>query len=175
MPATPDYNFYVFRKKIRARKKNKILLLNVSLDNCVEKIGTLAIKLLFVMPKKLINFWKPALWLALICYGLFLPAQKLPVKSFLHFPHFDKIIHFSLFFIFCLLLVRPFKQLHCKYYLWAAIVSISCSALLEAIQHTFSATRSSDFFDFLANFSGVIVALFFYRIFISGKKWEKLF
>lgn len=124
---------------------------------------------------KIIFFWKPLLWLAIICYGLFVPASSLPIKPFLNIPHFDKVVHFSLFFVLCLLLIRPFKKLALKAYLLAPFVAISIGALLELGQHYITASRSSDFYDFVANTTGILASLLFYRVFVAGKKWEKLF
>jgi len=124
---------------------------------------------------KIIYFWKPFLWLAIICYALFIPAKDLPIKPFLNIPHFDKIVHFSLFFVFCLLLLRPFKKLQLNYYLLAPLISISLGAILEFSQHTLSNTRSSDIKDFIANSMGIIASVIFYYLFVSDRKWEKLY
>lgn len=123
----------------------------------------------------LLLFWKPVIWLSLICYGLFLPANKLPVEPFLKIPHFDKIVHFGLFFGLCLLMFRPFKRLNMRYLILAPAISIAAGAILETTQHFLSHTRSSNFYDFLANAAGVLASIFFYLVFVSDKKWEKLF
>jgi len=124
---------------------------------------------------KLFLFIKPIIWLALICYGLFLPANDLPTVPFLQIPHFDKMVHFGLFFIFCLLLFRPFKRLDLKQYYWAPATAIFFGALLESIQRTLSTSRSSDINDFFANTAGIAASVLFFLLFVSGKKWEKLF
>jgi len=124
---------------------------------------------------KLFLFWKPIIWLALICYGLFLPANELPVKPFLNIPHFDKMVHFGLFFGLCILLFRPFKKMNLKYLFWAPVISIVLGALLETTQHILSQTRSSNYLDFLANVAGIAAATICYAFFISGKKWETVF
>ena len=124
---------------------------------------------------KFFIFWKPVIWLTLICYGLFSPASNLPVKPFLNIPHFDKIVHFALFFALCLLLFRPFKKLKLNYFYLAPATAIFLGALLESIQHFVATTRSSDFFDFLANASGIAASILFFHLFVSDKKWEKLF
>ena len=124
---------------------------------------------------KIRYFWKPALWLAIICYGLFIPANELPVKPFLKIPHFDKIVHFSLFFGLCILFFRPFEKLDLRQYLWAPVTSILIGASLELSQHLISSSRSTDFYDFLANTAGIFIAVVFYKLFVSGRKWEILF
>lgn len=124
---------------------------------------------------KIIYFWKPLLWLAIICYALFIPAEDLPMEPFLNIPYFDKMVHFGLFFVFCLFLLRPFKKLHFNYYLVAPLISISLSAGLEFTQHVLSNSRHSDVKDFIANSLGVIASVMFYYLFVSGRKWEKLY
>lgn len=124
---------------------------------------------------KITYFWKPLLWLAIICYALFIPAKDLPVKPFLNIPHFDKMVHFTLFFIFCVLLLKPFKRLQLKYYILSPLISLILGALLEFSQHSLSKTRSSDIHDFIANTAGIISAVVFYYLFVSNRKWEKLF
>lgn len=124
---------------------------------------------------KLSYFWKPALWLALICYSLFIPAKELPVKPLFSIPHFDKMVHFTLFFVFCILLLRPLKRLKLNYYLLAPLISIVLGGLLEFTQQLFSKSRSSDIYDFLANSLGILAAVLFYYLFVSKKKWEVLF
>ena len=124
---------------------------------------------------KLIYFWKPILWLAIICYGLFIPASELPTKPFLNIPHFDKMVHFSLFFGLNLLLLKPFKKLNFKQYLWAPAISVLLGFVLEYSQYFISISRSSDLYDFFANVSGIAAATLFYYFFVSNRKWEILF
>src|SRR5680860_697097 len=120
-------------------------------------------------------FWKPIIWLAIICYGLFIPDKDLPLKPFFNIPHFDKMVHFSLFFVLCLFLINPLKKLNLKYYLLAPAIAVTLGAILEFSQHFISESRQSDFYDFLANSTGILAAVIFYYLFVSGQKWEKLF
>lgn len=124
---------------------------------------------------KIKYFWKPLLWLAIICYALFIPADDLPLEPFFRIPHFDKIVHFGLFFVFCILLLRPFKRLKLNYYLLAPLISIVLSAILETSQHVLSASRNSDIKDFIANSLGALTSVMIYYLLISNSKWEKLF
>lgn len=124
---------------------------------------------------KLFYFWKPILWLAIICYALFIPAKELPVKPLFSIPHFDKMVHFTLFFVFCILLLRPLKKLKLNYYFLAPLISIVLGGILEFSQQMFSKSRSSDIYDFMANSLGILAAVLFYYLFVSKKKWEVLF
>jgi len=124
---------------------------------------------------KLKLFIKPFVWLAIICYGLFTPPSRLPKTSLLTIPHFDKMVHFGLFFIFCLLLFRPFKKLERNHLFWAPFISIILAAILESSQHLLTSSRSSNLYDFLANTAGILAAVFIFHFFISDRKWEKIF
>jgi VanZ family protein len=124
---------------------------------------------------KLKLFIKPLIWLILICYGLFVPASGLPVKPLLNIPYFDKLVHFGLFFVFCLFLFVPFKRLKKNHLIHAPVTALLAAAFLESVQQLISSTRSSDFYDFLANSLGIAASLFFYHFLVSGKKWEKIF
>ena len=120
-------------------------------------------------------FLKPIVWLLIICYGLFIPASSLPKKPFLSIPHFDKLVHFGLFFIFCLLLFVPFKKIKLNHLFYAPLVAVLLSGILETVQHIISSSRSSNFYDFLANTAGIIMALVFFHFFIAGTRAEKYF
>lgn len=122
---------------------------------------------------KLKYFVKPIIWLLIICYGLFIPASSLPKKPFLAIPHFDKLVHFGLFFVFCLLLFVPFKKLKLNHLFYAPLISIILSGILETTQHILSSSRSSNFYDFLANTAGVLTSVLFFHFFVSGTRFER--
>ena len=120
-------------------------------------------------------FIKPLIWLLIICYGLFIPASNLPKKSFMAIPHFDKLVHFGLFFVFCLLLFRPIKKLGKNHLFIAPFISIVLAAILESAQHIITSSRSSNLYDFFANTSGILVSVLFFHFWVSDKRWEKFF
>jgi len=121
------------------------------------------------------NFWKPALWLLFICYGLFVPSDKIPAKNIFIIPHIDKLIHFVLFLILCLLLFKPFKINKLKHKLLAPLTTVLLATVLESIQQVVSTTRVSSLYDFGANIAGILAGFFIYKFFVSGKKWERYF
>ena len=124
---------------------------------------------------KIINYWRLLIWFAIMCYLLFMPANQLPSEPFLKIPHFDKMVHFGMFFILCLFLFRPVKSLTPNYYFWAPIAALSLAVLLEFLQQKITVSRSSDIYDFWANAAGLSSAVVFYRLFINNKKMEILF
>lgn len=120
------------------------------------------------------NYWRLALWIVIMCYLLFIPASQIPGKAFLNIPNLDKIVHFGMFFILCLLLFRPVKQFTPNFYFWTPLLALVLAVSLEFLQEHITASRSSDAFDLLANSAGLAFAAIFYRLFINGKKLEKL-
>lgn len=124
---------------------------------------------------KLTLFIKPFIWLSIICYGLFTPSGKLPKTSLFQIPHFDKLVHFGLFFVFCLLLFRPIKKLGKNHLFIAPFISIVLAAILESAQHIITSSRSSNLYDFFANTSGILVSVLFFHFCVSDKRWEKFF
>ncbi len=121
------------------------------------------------------RFIKPIVWLGVICYGLFMPAGAIPNTILLKIPYFDKLVHFGMFFIFCLLLFVPFKNMKLNPYLYAPITALIFATVLEWLQQPITLSRSSDFFDFLANVTGIAASILFFHFVISGKKLEKYF
>ena len=124
---------------------------------------------------KISNYWRLAIYFILMCYLLFMPASQLPSKPFLHIPHFDKMVHFGMFFILCILLFRPVKQFTPNFYFWTPLLALVFAVSMEYLQHKITASRHSDVYDLWANAAGLSFAVFFYRLFINGKKLEKLF
>lgn len=110
-----------------------------------------------------------------MCYLLFMPASQLPTTPFLNIPHFDKLVHFGMFFILCILLFRPVKQFTPNFYFWTPILALVFAVALEFLQQKITKSRSSDVYDLWANSAGLAVAVMFYRLFVNGKKVESLF
>jgi len=103
-----------------------------------------------------------------------MPASQLPSEPFMKIPNFDKIVHFGMFFILCLLLFRPVKQFTPNFYFWTPILALILAVALEFLQQKITKSRSSDIYDLWANSAGLLAATFFYRLFVNGKKLEVL-
>ncbi len=123
---------------------------------------------------KISNYWRFIIWIAVMCYLLFIPSDQLPTKPFIEVPNFDKLVHFFLFFILCLLLFRPIKAATPNYYFWTPLVAFLLAVILESVQHKISPSRHTDFYDLLANTAGLSCAALFFRLFVSGRKIEKI-
>ena len=82
--------------------------------------------------------------------------------------YFDKIIHFVLFFIQTLLILITLllygSNLNSKFILTITLF-ISLFALSTEIYQSILPLRKFDFFDFLSDFFGIVIALFYIKYF----------
>lgn len=105
------------------------------------------------------------LWTAVIFGLCCMPGRYIPTTSFLELLSFDKFVHASIFFVLQLLWMLVYDdrgKLAHGYYL-VALGSIAYGGLLEIMQATLFSQRSADWFDFLANSFGCVMALVFFR------------
>lgn len=83
-------------------------------------------------------------------------------------PHFDKVVHFSLFFILTLILLYESKlrkanaSLSRKTIIWLIVATLVYASILEGVQFLFIASRSGNLADLAANLLGIFVALLVY-------------
>lgn len=123
------------------------------------------------MRKILAYHWRAIFWVVVICIGCLLPGDDLPsTGSFIsrlieRIPHFDKIVHFLIYFVFMLVLVagfmRQFGGLGWKAYLVSFLIAVSCGVTIEFIQEYVG--RSYDTIDMLANTLGAITGAFCFK------------
>ncbi|MCT4582003.1 MAG: VanZ family protein [Flavobacteriales bacterium] len=91
-----------------------------------------------------------------------IPGQEFPDASFIDIPHFDKIVHFGLYFILSLVTIKGFylqsssTLLQQFPYLITLIYGTVLGLILELIQHHYIPFRSGDPLDLLANILGAI-------------------
>jgi len=124
---------------------------------------------------KLLKFWKPGIWLLIICYLSLMPGEELPPVRLFNIPHADKIVHMGFYFILSIFLIKPFSGLGSFPYILTFITSATISGAIEIMQEKLAVSRHGDLYDFLANISGILIALVFYHYAISGKKHERFF
>lgn len=112
--------------------------------------------------------WKALLWVVVICLGSLLPGSDLPGTGFFsQIPHFDKIVHGGLYFVFTLLLVSGFLLQYpgerAKAYLLGGLIAFCIGVSIEFLQSMMHVGRSGDFYDAIANTTGIIVALILFK------------
>src|SRR3989344_9553534 len=109
--------------------------------------------------------WPAFFWTLLIFALCSMPGKSIPHISWLELLSFDKFVHASIFFVLQLLYLRGFK-LQSKYEFLKknakVVVSLMCilyGGALEIMKNAFFSERSGDWFDFIANSTGCLVAL----------------
>ena len=116
----------------------------------------------------------PVVWLGFIIYASLAPSNEVP--KFLFFHHFDKVVHFGIYFIFSILLIPVLvsKLNYTKSYLLSGITSILTGILFEFLQQIMGHGRTASTSDALANSIGAICGILFYWLFIKERKMEKI-
>jgi VanZ family protein len=111
---------------------------------------------------KLLLFLIALIWTGIVAYFCLVDSGKIPI---IVIPNLDKCVHTFFHFVFTLvwfLFLR--KQMQCnnviKPLLYSFLFSLFFGIGIEFIQQLYTATRSGDFFDFVANAIGAILALF---------------
>ncbi len=114
-------------------------------------------------------------WGAVIFFVISMPPGHIPDSTILRLPFIDKAIHFTLFFIFTILLAFGLykqKKITSKLsYMSLTIITLTVgvaySATTELIQSVALSQRHGSFFDFLANAIGTVFGLWFFSYLIK--------
>lgn len=113
------------------------------------------------------QYWKSIVWVFIILFLSTLQVPKIPGNRLINIPHFDKLVHFSLYFIGVSLWLFDYykKKGNWNRSIFIAIISwgILYGILMEILQKVVVQNRSGDFFDALANTIGVLTAFFLFR------------
>ena len=123
--------------------------------------------------KSILLFIKPVIWLAIIFILCLVPPQDLPGKSLWQIPHFDKLIHFGMYFILAVLLVRPLKTINLPVWIATLVISAFVGGLIEILQYAVTSMRSANWGDFGADVAGAGAGLLIYAWLVSGRSWGK--
>lgn len=101
-------------------------------------------------------------------------------NSFINIPHFDKIVHFGIYFVLCSIIIFETGLLKEKYTFTALfyifLISVSYGILMEIMQEYVFIKRSNDIFDVIANSTGTVFSIFaliIYRNRILDNKTKK--
>ena len=117
----------------------------------------------------IVKHWKSTSWTLFILLATTLPSSSIPKTSLLEIPHFDKIVHFALFFVLAILLISEFNTLRREGKLTrlSAVVALAVSVIygliIELLQYYLLTTRSGSLYDFAANVLGAIAAVLLYK------------
>ena len=117
---------------------------------------------------KYLILYKFSIVLAVIIALLSLvPSSSMPESSLFSINSLDKIVHFFMyaFFGFVALLESRCKLGCLGFHALLIVVIFSLSAIIEVLQATVVATRSAEWLDLLANFTGLLAGYLAFRLF----------
>ncbi len=101
------------------------------------------------------------MWAAFILILCLIPGSDLPG---IVIPHFDKIVHFTFYFILAILMYLGWKRqsrfasLHLHSALKIIMIAAVYGLLIEVLQGTLTADRQFDLLDALTNTGGAVAA-----------------
>lgn len=95
------------------------------------------------------------IWIVSITILSLVSFEKETITSF---ENSDKIVHFSFYFILTTLLFRSINQNAKSKYLIVIVLSLFYGIIIEVLQENFTSSRKGDFYDVLANLTGIICA-----------------
>ncbi|WP_372755181.1 VanZ family protein [Labilibaculum sp.] len=129
--------------------------------------------------------WRNILWAIVIFVLCSIPGDDLPKTSIIVIPHFDKIVHFGLFFVMGIFLFAELSfQTKFKQITISAIILLLIAiygSLIEYLQQNYFIHRSGDYWDLLADVFGGIMAIILYPrlkkqkdLLLNSKSFSKL-
>lgn len=101
-------------------------------------------------------FWKPILWLVVITTLCLMPPQDLPVQEFYTIPHFDKVVHFGMYFVLAILLVFPFQSVRLPVGWSLLLATLLIGGAIEILQFLVTSERSASWGDLAADMAGAM-------------------
>lgn len=118
--------------------------------------------------------WPSILWAAFILYLCMMPAHHLPHVTI---PNFDKIVHFTFYFVLAVLMgwgwlrQQQFSVLHKQPWIKIFLIACAYGLLIEVLQETFTTDRHFEWLDELADATGAVVGLIVW----TGLKKQPMF
>jgi VanZ family protein len=118
-------------------------------------------------------FVKPLVWLIIIAILCFMPAEDIPQTPLFSIPYFDKVVHFGMYFILAVLLIRPLKTIQNEVLLFTLLITVFVGGMIEILQFAITNTRSANWGDFFADIAGAGIGYVVYGWLVAGKQWER--
>lgn len=97
-----------------------------------------------------------ALWVVFITI---LSLVSFNTNTLISVKNSDKVVHFFFYFVLTLLLLKSFNDKLKYKYLIIIILAISYGIVIEILQNEFTLTRKADFYDVIANTTGIITVV----------------
>ncbi len=103
------------------------------------------------------------IWAVIIFILCSIPGDTLPSAPLIEIPHFDKLVHFGMFFIMAVFIISELnyqtKWNQLKIALTTLIIAAVYGGAIEILQQNFFVNRSGDYIDFIADSLGAAAAI----------------
>ena len=114
-------------------------------------------------------YWKAIVWNIFVIVASLMPKNDIPDLNLILIPHLDKVIHFIMYAVLTVLILqknRIFfdKKIQNRSLLFTVLYSCFTGFFLEIMQNSFIIGRFFDIFDILANITGTIFAVLFFKV-----------
>ncbi len=111
-------------------------------------------------------FLRNIIWAIVIFVLCSIPGDNLPQTSMIQIPHFDKMVHFGLFFIMGIFLIAELRYQTKLTRISIAFITFVVIAFyggaIEILQEHYFTNRSGDFWDLFADVAGGITSVFMF-------------
>ena len=110
-------------------------------------------------------YWKTIVWGVIIFILSSVPGNDIPKMNLFKIPHFDKIVHFGMYFLLTSFLIsETFKWksvfvLPTIDYCLLLLIPVFYSSSLEILQEYCFEKRSAEIYDFVSNITGSLIGL----------------
>ncbi len=116
------------------------------------------------------KFWLSIIWTIIIIVFCSLPSSNLPRTSIINIPHFDKILHFGIYFILSLIILYELKIKTSKnkmVFIITGLFSFTLGLLIEIEQQYLISSRTGDLYDLIADILGTVIGIIFFQVLIT--------
>ena len=123
------------------------------------------------------KYWMSGLCFLTILILCMMPGRKFPEVNYVFFIPLDKVVHFTMFFGYALLLTSDFRKTNKSlkpYSYWAVLISSGYGMVIEVLQGTLTTTRSADINDWIADTIGAIAAALIYAQLLKLQRMVKI-
>lgn len=128
----------------------------------------------------LLKYKSSIIWAIIILILSGMSGDTVDKISFIKNPHFDKVVHFGIYFVLCSIMIFEAGFLKVKYTFTALfyifLISVNYGILMEIMQEYVFIKRSNNIFDVIANLTGTVFSIFaliIYRNRILDNKTKK--
>lgn len=123
------------------------------------------------------SFWKTITCGLVVLILSIITGDTVKEIGEINIPHFDKFVHFGMYFTFTFLMINDLIRSYGATYsvrqiiIFCVLIAVVYGGSMELLQGIAKLHRSNDFYDFLANSTGAIVASIFYKQLIQMLNW----